>query len=236
MIKKLSVLILSISVLFTCAMSEPLSFREAKTHMPGIFSKLTKAKTIYCGCNIIFYENGYKPDLASCGYKIRSNEQRAKRIEAEHIMPAHAIGKKRECWILGGRKECSENDPEFIYMEGDLHNLYPSIGEVNGDRSNYRFVEKLKGKSPYGKCSVVINTKKKVASIPNRAKGIVARAYLYMSSTYKIPLTSEEINMFRYWNKKYKVTKNECIRNKLIKEIQGNDNPFVKAQCKRFKL
>lgn len=236
MIKKLSVLFLFACIFSTASISEPLSFREAKTHMPGIFSKLKDAKTIYCGCDIIFYENGYRPDLESCGYKIRSNSQRANRIEAEHMMPAYTFGKKRQCWQEGGRKNCSENDPEFIKMEGDLHNLYPSIGEVNGDRSNYRFVEKLKGKSPYGKCSVIINTKKQVASIPKRAKGIVARAYLYMSYTYKIPLTMDQIDLFRYWNRKYRVTRNECIRNELIKEIQGNYNPFVKAQCKRFKL
>ena len=94
----------------------------------------------------------------------------------------------------------------------------------------------LKGKSPYGKCSVIINTKKQVASIPKRAKGIVARAYLYMSYTYKIPLTMDQIDLFRYWNRKYRVTRNECIRNELIKEIQGNYNPFVKLQCKNFKL
>ena len=236
MIKKLSIFILAISFFLNQSQSEPLSFREAKTHMPQIFSKLSKAKTIYCGCDIVFYKNGYKPDLASCGYKIRTNEQRAKRIEAEHMMPAYTFGKKRKCWQSGGRQECSQNDPEFIAMEGDLHNLYPSVGEVNGDRSNYSFVEKLKGKSPYGKCSVIINTKKQVASIPKRAKGIVARAYLYMSYTYKIPLTMDQIDLFRYWNRKYRVTRNECIRNELIKEIQGNYNPFVKLQCKNFKL
>ena len=44
MIKKLSVLFLFACIFSTASISDPLSFREAKTHMPGIFSKLKDAK------------------------------------------------------------------------------------------------------------------------------------------------------------------------------------------------
>ena len=44
-------------------------------------------------------------------------------------------------------------------MESDLHNLFPSIGEVNGDRSNYIFGE-IPGESRvYGQCDIEIKKK-----------------------------------------------------------------------------
>lgn len=42
------------------------------------------------------------------------------------------------CWRDGGHKEYKK-DSKFNEMEGNLHNLHSSIGEVNGDRSNYRY-------------------------------------------------------------------------------------------------
>ena len=117
-------------------------------------------------------------------------------------------------------------------MEGDLHNLFPAIGEVNGDRSNFKFSEKLRGTSSYGKCEVIIDRKRQRAMIPDRAKGQVARAYLYMSNRYHIPLDNEHINLFNQWNKKFKPTYNECLYNKLATKAQGNDNPFVTKACK----
>lgn len=208
------------------------SFREAKKTMVKIVHSLDKPKTIYCGCDIVLTKNGYYPNLESCSYKIRKNEKRAKRIEAEHIMPAHEFGKNRSCWISGGRQNCTSSDPTFMKMEGDLHNLFPAIGEVNGDRSNFKFSEKLRGTSPYGKCEVIIDRKRQRAMIPDRAKGQVARAYLYMSNRYHIPLDNEHINLFNQWNKKFKPTYNECLYNKLATKAQGNDNPFVTKACK----
>ncbi len=40
----------------------------------------------------------------SCGYKVRKNENRARRIEWEHVVPARQFGHQRQCWQDGGRK------------------------------------------------------------------------------------------------------------------------------------
>ncbi|WP_317450668.1 endonuclease [Phytohalomonas tamaricis] len=85
--------------------------------------------TFYCGCT-------YGPDLADCDYQVRKQEARASRIEWEHIMPAYDFGRALQCWQDGGRSNCEATSPEFNRAEGDLVNLVPSIGEVNGDRSN----------------------------------------------------------------------------------------------------
>ena len=64
--------------------------------------------------------------------------RRASCIECEHVMPAENFGRHLQCWRNGGRKECKK-DVTFNTIKGDLHNLQPSIDEVNGDRSNYRY-------------------------------------------------------------------------------------------------
>ncbi|RML36461.1 hypothetical protein APX70_07867, partial [Pseudomonas syringae pv. maculicola] len=43
-------------------------------------------------------------------------------------------------------------DPVYKRAEADLHNLVPSIGEVNGDRSNFSFGWVPEQKGQYGSC------------------------------------------------------------------------------------
>ncbi|MDN3683895.1 endonuclease [Vibrio sinaloensis] len=125
------------------------------------------------------------PDLNSCGYQVRKQEKRASRIEWEHVVPAWQFGHQRQCWQNGGRKNCSKNDNVFRSMEADLHNLTPAIGEVNGDRSNYNFSQwnGVDGVS-YGRCEMQVNFKQRKVMPPDRAKGSIARTYLYMSKEY----------------------------------------------------
>jgi hypothetical protein len=51
-----------------------------------------------------------------------------------------------------GRKCCSKISYEFKKMQADMHNLFPSIGEVNGDRSNFVFGEIDGEEREYGEC------------------------------------------------------------------------------------
>ena len=73
-------------------------------------------------------------------------------------------------------------------MEGDLQNLAPAIGEINGDRSNYRYAEAPKDMQfkQYGGCKVFTYFKGKRFYPANYSKGWIARSFLYMSETYKI--------------------------------------------------
>ncbi len=209
------------------------SFSEAKRQIPKIFKQLSKPTTLYCGCNINYQGRKTIVDLNSCGYKVRKNAQRANRVEAEHIMSAHQFGKDLPCWKAAGRKQCSKHSDIFKIREGDLHNLYPAVGEVNGDRSNFKFAQNVRGPRNYGKCDMIIDRKRQIVTPPERSRGIVARAYLYMSQRYNIKLSASEISLFNQWNKNYPPTSNECKRNEIIAKIQGNDNPFVTEKCKR---
>ena len=89
-----------------------LNFNSAKGYLFRITSKLDEPKTVYCSCDITITKKWYYPNLESCGYIIQySNPKRAKRIEAEHIVPASYFGKTRECWLKkSGRQNCENTD------------------------------------------------------------------------------------------------------------------------------
>lgn len=131
-----------------------------------------------------------------------------------------------------GRQNCENTDKYFNLIESDLHNLYPSVGEVNNERQNFAFSDSIKKTSPFGQCQMLIDRKRQRVTPPERARGVIARAYLYMSMMYGIELDAEHVNLFNRWNKKYKPDQNECKRNLLIKEIQGNENPYISQKCK----
>ena len=94
-------------------------------------------------------------DLGPCGYQARADRRRAQRIETELIMPAWEFGHQLKCWQEGGREQCGKV-AQFKKMEGDLHNLFPSVGEINKDRLNYQFTDMGAKPTQYGKCPMVI--------------------------------------------------------------------------------
>lgn len=125
---------------------------------------------------------------------------RSMRIEWEHIVPAHNFGKHLPCWKRGGRKACKK-DSLFKRMEADMMNLVPAIGEINGDRSNYRFSANPPQAKQYGNCNFQVDFKRKRAYVKDEIKGDIARAYLYMEKKYGIKISSQEKRLFSHWNK-----------------------------------
>ncbi|USD38045.1 endonuclease [Ferrimonas sp. SCSIO 43195] len=211
------------------ALAAPSSFRAAKKQLVTLYANLP-AQTFYCGCD--YQQNGKKliPSLASCGYQVRKQAPRAQRIEWEHVMPAWAFGHQLQCWQQGGRKHCRK-DPTFKQMEADLHNLVPAIGEVNGDRSNYRFSDMGQTPYQYGQCQMVVDFKAKQVQPPNRARGAIARTYLYMQQQYQVKLSRSQLQLMQSWNRLYPVTELECQRHRQVSQLQGWPNPYVAQQC-----
>jgi deoxyribonuclease-1 len=190
-------------------------------------------RTLYCGCRIIY--NGKKPKKAdhdSCGFRYRKNEKKGMKIEWEHMMPVHRFAGNFSCWKAGGRKSCQKNQG-YRYIEGDMHNIAPAIGEINSDRGNYPFADIKTKPYQYGKCQMVVDFRRHIASPPPAARGAVARAYLYMSKRYSIKLVPEEEKLYNFWHKHYPPTKWECYRNTAIARIQGNENKFISDSCKQ---
>lgn len=159
-------------------------------------------------------------------YKSGKVNTRAQRVEWEHVMPAHNFGKHLQCWKDGGRKACRK-DKTFKMMEADMHNLVPAIGEVNGNRSNYRFGANKPNVGQYGNCEVQVDFKAKRAYVKDSIKGDIARTYFYMSDKYKVRLSKQERKMLEVWNKLDPVDEWERVKNKRIERLQGNINPYI---------
>ncbi|MGB2079810.1 MAG: endonuclease [Vibrio sp.] len=208
------------------------SFSQAKRLSTEIYA-ISKQPSFYCGCDIQWENKKGQPDLKSCGYKVRKQEKRAARIEWEHVVPAWQFGHQLQCWQKGGRKECSKNNPQFKTMEGDMHNLTPAIGEVNGDRSNYNFSQwnGSRGVS-YGRCDMQVDFKGRSVMPPERSRGAIARTYLYMNQKYQFALSSSQKKLMQAWDKTYPASSWECERDEKIAKVQGNHNPFVLSNCK----
>ncbi|CAK9884272.1 MAG: Nuclease NucM [Candidatus Erwinia impunctatus] len=188
--------------------------------------------SFYCGCKIRWQGKAGVPDLASCGYQVRKNANRAQRIEWEHVVPAWTFGHQRQCWQNGGRKQCAE-DAEYRRMESDLHNLQPAIGEVNGDRGNFMYSQWNGGEGQYGQCAMKVDFKNRLAEPPERARGAIARTWFYMRDQYRISMSKQQTQLMTVWNQRYPVTAWECERDKRIAAMQGNHNPYVQQGCMR---
>ena len=154
------------------------------------------------------------------------NNERAKIVEWEHIMPAENFGRHLPCWKEGGRKACAK-DETFKTMESDMHNLVPAIGEVNNDRSNFRYGAKLPSIGLYGNCEFEVDFEAKRAYPRSEIRGDIARIYFYMSEKYNIKLSKQERKMMEIWDKEDLTSDWERIKNKRIEEIQGNSNRFI---------
>lgn len=193
-------------------------------------------QTFYCGCKFTSTRKVY---LGTCGVEERKNTRRSKQLEAEHVFPAYHMGQGRACWNekictnskgekFKGRKCCEQSDKVFHAAHNDLHNLYPAAGEINGDRSNYKFGMISGEKREYGQCDFEVDKEAKRAEPPNNVKGNIARTYFYISDTYNIPLSDQQRQLFQAWNKSDPVDTWERERNQRIKKIQGNANPYIK--------
>ena len=213
-----------------------LSFNKSKS----ILKKLYKIhpETFYCGCEIK-WKSAKKlvPISTNCGYKPRNEftkkgkiNKRAKRIEWEHMVPAWEFGHQLKCWQNGGRKSCKKNNA-FKVMTSDLHNLVPAIGEVNADRSNYKFNIIPGEKRVYGHCDVEVNFKTKTFEPAPNVRGDIARTYFYFEQQHGLKISRKQRQLFTSWNTQDPVDSAECMIQSKKEQAQGNANSFIKSQC-----
>lgn len=190
-------------------------------------------KTIYCGCLV----QKRNIDLKSCDYKIQSNPKRAARLEWEHVVPAEAFGQSFSEWRVGapqchgkkGRK-CAKTNLEFSKMEGDVYNLFPEIGELNGLRSNFSMSQLNESDYDFGGCKAKIHDRK--FEPMDFAKGIVARTYLHMETTHPGHgiISDKNRKLFEAWDKLYPLTELECQRWKKLEKITATKHALI-SRC-----
>lgn len=212
-------------------------------------------KTLYCNADFtankkIIKPDGFKiPNLRQVDFKVydissEDLQRKAERMEWEHIVPAQNFGKTFPEWSKGHKncvsgkgkafkgRSCAEQESEdFRYMYTDMYNLYPSIGAVNYLRANFSFTQfDARQKNTFGRCNMKISRNK--AEPADQVKGMIARTYLYMQKTYpRYSIGEPAYSVLKAWNKKYPVSKWECVRAFRIEKVQGNANTLVKKPC-----
>jgi len=202
--------------------------------------------TFYCGCA---YSTGREIDLGSCGLETLADKPRARQIEAEHIFPAAMFGNFRACWrtpkdfpecvksggkTVSGRECCQRVDPVFESAHNDLMNLVPSVGEVNGRRSDYGWGMIPGEKRDYGRCTIEIDASLRRAEPPENVMGDIARTMFYMSDTYRFNLSRQDDQLYTAWSRQDPPDAWEIERNRRIKAIQGKGNRFVEDYAAIF--
>jgi len=231
-------ILLALSVVFSLPVQAepPATFTQAKVvakekvYFDQTFSVQGE---LYCGCHWQWTgKSGGRIDFASCGYQTRSQQNRAERVEWEHIVPAWIFGHQRQCWQNGGRKNCVSDDPVFRAMEADLYNLYPSVGEVNGDRSNYQY-GMVTGVAPqYGQCKTKVDFAGRAAEPRDEVKGLTARTTFYMYDRYALSMSRQQQQLLMAWDRQFPVTAWEKERDNRISSIMGHHNAFVTGERK----
>lgn len=199
-------------------------------------------ETIYCGARFDARKEIDLPEGFTSGH-----EKRARRVEWEHAVPAENFGRAFPEWRVGhpacvnngkpfrGRHCAEKVNPEYRHMQADMYNLFPAIGSVNAERLNFQYSE-LPGVLPaFGSCEAKIEGRR--FEPPDRAKGEVARAALYMNDAYgKFSLSRQQKRLFEAWDRKFPVTSWECTRAARIQKLQGNPNKFVRDRCREAGL
>jgi len=184
-------------------------------------------KAFYSNCDYKIKEKKLIPIHKTCGFKYRKNKNRSERIEWEHIVPAWHFGHQLRCWQNGGRMTCRNTNTKFKQMEADMHNLVPAIGEINGDRSNFRFGMIEGEKRAYGKVNMEILFSNKKAEPMESVFGDIARVYFYMRDRYGLRISKTQEKMLIAWNNIDPVSSWEKKKNQLIKELQGDENLYI---------
>jgi hypothetical protein len=89
-------------------------------------------------------------------------------------------------------EELQRHRSGFNAIEADLHNLTPSIGEINADRSNYRFGVLPTTPKQHGDCDFKVDFKGRTAEPRDEVKGQAARIYFYMHDRYNMLMSQQQ--------------------------------------------
>ena len=147
-----------------------------------------------------------------------------RRYNIEHVFPMSWVTRALRC---GTRDECRINSARFNRIEMDMHNLFPANRMINRARWSYAFAE-IKGEDWYARgCDFEIDERARRVEPRPGVRGDVARAMLYMSERYDLPLYSRQKQLMLKWHAGDRPDAEERRRNQLIESYQGNRNPWI---------
>jgi len=222
------------------------NFGSAKGVLRKIYGK--GHKTIYCSCE--FQKNSIKSK--NCHLLTKKYKKRAKRLEWEHIVPAHAFGQSFPAWRqassycpdkknskgklkkVSGRKCAAKKNELFRFMEADLYNLAPAVGAINALRSNFSMTDGIDSK--YELCKGGIRLQARKVSPPDSIKGDIARVYQYMDSTYpgRGIISKKNTNLYSKWSDLDPISSDECVLYFAKKAYQKSENSVLEKPCKKI--
>jgi deoxyribonuclease-1 len=240
----------------------PSSFSNAKSKAEKevYFDKHT---TFYCGCDFVFDDvsdldgdgktNETMVMPVKCGYVPRNAitstgkpNERASRIEWEHIMPAKLIGGHLDEWqnkenyaaclkpdgkFMSGRDCAYKLNEGFRRAHDDMNNLVPAVGELNADRSDSQYANIPGEARAYGVCDFEVDLETDTAEPADSIKGDVARVYFHMIQTHNAHVDQKTKTQMLIWDRLDPVDAWECQRNERIAKSQGVGNVFVAGAC-----
>ncbi|SHJ35400.1 deoxyribonuclease-1 [Malonomonas rubra DSM 5091] len=197
-------------------------------------------QTFYCGSTF----NSGKQVFHAAGYVPVKDNKRANLLVWEHVVPAHVFGQSFKEWregdptcvdskgnVFKGRKCAEKLNKQFRYMQADMHNLVPAIGELSDQRSSSSFAMIPGEERRFGLCDMEIANQK--IEPPEDVRGDIARIYFYMSDAYpeRGIVSVKNRKLFDAWDKQDPVDEWECEKERRVRAIQGNENFFVNRRC-----
>ena len=168
----------------------------------------------------VVYANG--GETLYCGRKFAAHKSR--NINIEHVFPMSWVAWHLQC---GKRRACRSSSEEFNRIEADLHNLWPSLIDINKARRSHPF-GLIKGEAHLRRdCDFEVDERRRVVEPRERARGKIARSMFYMANEYGLKIRPGLAKTLKRWNREHPVGTNEQRRNQIIEEIQGNRNPYI---------
>ena len=214
--------------------SNMVSLETSKKEMKQIYLDSGQTKTLHCGCFFDKQKQVYPNSCDMTPERLRVKEEK-KILKWVHAMPPSVFAASMSCWKKSickrsdgskfkGADCCTNLFPKFKSMESDMHNLIPTFNWVLEINNDIYKSKPFGGMAEYKTCT-------KTGVIPKepsaKARGNLARAYLYMSFQYRIHIQDELEDKIRAWHFEDPPDQAEEKRNSLIELVQGNRNPFI---------
>ena len=154
----------------------------------------------------------------------RFGKHKGREINIEHVFPMSWAAWHFKC---GKRKECRRSSDEFNLVEADMHNLWPSLADVNEARRSHPFAIIKGERHLYPACDFELDRRRKVVEPRPQVRGEIARSMFYMANEYGLKIRSRLGKTLVRWHRDDPVSDEEKRRNDVIEKIQGNRNPYI---------
>lgn len=152
-----------------------------------------------------YVESVYSPDLE---FTVGSSGMPRDGVNTEHTFPQTYL----------------KRYPTYSTSKADIHHLFPCEIGINSERGSLPFTECSGGGLEEGRAC---NVGRDGFEPPDGHKGRVALAVFYVSVRYGIPVDNAQERVLRDWVRRFPPTSDDLERDRRVKEVQGNSNPFV---------